>query len=45
MLQPPIGLGSPYEPPEAPDLRPAAGAESAERCVERLLVSRNDGTG
>jgi bifunctional enzyme CysN/CysC len=33
------GISSPYEPPEAPDLRLDTGAESAERCVERVLGS------
>ena len=33
------GIDSPYEPPDAPDLRLDAGAESPERCVERVLDS------
>ena len=33
------GISSPYEPPEAPDLRLDTGTESAERCVERVLES------
>ena len=31
------GISSPYEPPEAPDLRLDTGTESPERCVERVL--------
>ena len=33
------GIGSPYEPPEAPDLRLETATESPERCVERVLES------
>ena len=33
------GISSPYEPPEAPDLRLDTGTESPERCVERVLES------
>ena len=31
------GISSPYEPPEAADLRLHAGAETPEQCVERVL--------
>jgi len=33
------GIGSPYEPPEAPDFRLDTATESPERCVERVLES------
>ena len=33
------GISSPYEPPEAPDLRLDTATESPERCVERVLES------
>ena len=33
------GIDSPYEPPEAPELRLDTGTESPERCVERVLES------
>lgn len=33
------GIDSPYEPPEAPELRLDTGTESAERSVERVLES------
>ena len=33
------GIDSPYEPPEAPDLRLDTATEPAERCVERVLES------
>ena len=33
------GISSPYEPPEAPDLRLDTATESPERCVDRVLES------
>ena len=33
------GISSPYEPPEAPDVRLDTAAESPERCVEQVLES------
>ena len=33
------GISSPYEPPERPELRLDTGADSPERCVERVLES------
>ena len=33
------GVSSPYEPPEAPDLRLDTATEAPERCVERVLES------